>query len=150
MSQGADVVVVGAGLSGLTAAVALQSSGYEVRVLEARDRVGGRTLAQEIDGHVVDLGGQWLGPTQERVAALAEELGIETFPTWNEGTKVIEIDGRVSTYESDIPSLSWVNLAELQLTLTRLNRMSRRVNLDAPHLTPGAERLDQDTVAAWR
>ena len=63
-------------------------------VLEARDRVGGRTLNQEIgDGKVVEAGGQWIGPTQDRLAALARELGVETFPTFGDGEHLIEVDG---------------------------------------------------------
>ena len=77
----ADVAVVGAGFAGLAAARALAAAGASVTVLEARDRVGGRTLNAEIgDGEVVEVGGQWIGPTQDRVAALAAAVGVETFP----------------------------------------------------------------------
>jgi monoamine oxidase len=69
-----DVVVIGAGLAGLVAARDLQRAGRSVVVLEARDRVGGRTLNQELGGgKVVEAGGQWIGPTQDRLAALADE-----------------------------------------------------------------------------
>ena len=84
-----DVVVVGAGLSGLAAARSLSGRGLHVAVLEARDRVGGRTLSRRIGGDVLDLGGQWIGPTQDRVKALAGELGIETFPQHGKGTKLL-------------------------------------------------------------
>src|ERR687885_1727204 len=80
----AEVVVVGAGLAGLSAARELRAAGRDVVVLEARDRVGGRTLNHPIgDGKVVELGGQWVGPTQDRVLALAKDLGVATFPTYN-------------------------------------------------------------------
>ena len=75
-----DVIVVGAGLAGLQAAVQVQRAGKTVRVIEARDRVGGRTLSQDIGTATFDLGGQWLGPTQERVARLVAQAGIRTFP----------------------------------------------------------------------
>ena len=81
-----DVVVVGAGFAGLTAARDLVAAGRTVAVLEARDRVGGRVRNQPIgDGKIVEVGGQWVGPTQDRVLALAEDLGVETFPTYDTG-----------------------------------------------------------------
>ncbi|MDQ2621810.1 MAG: FAD-dependent oxidoreductase, partial [Actinomycetota bacterium] len=83
-SEEFDVVVVGAGLAGLAAARKLRAGGATVLVLEARDRVGGRTLNEEIgDGEIVELGGQWVGPGQDRILELIGELGLETFPTWS-------------------------------------------------------------------
>ena len=78
----ADVVIVGAGLSGLMAARTLLAAGVEPLVLDARDRVGGRTWTRPAsDGTLLDLGGQWIGPTQRRILALVEELGVHTFKT---------------------------------------------------------------------
>ena len=77
------MAVVGAGLAGLTAARDLLAAGHSVVVLEARDRVGGRMLNEDLgDGKVVEVGGQWIGPTQDRMAALAREMGVDTFPTY--------------------------------------------------------------------
>ena len=79
-TRDADLVVVGAGLAGLSAARAAASAGASVVVVEARDRVGGRTLNEEIgDGQVVEVGGQWIGPTQNRIAALARSMEVETY-----------------------------------------------------------------------
>ena len=66
MSQ-VDVVVVGAGLAGLSAARALVAGGASVAVLEARDRVGGRTLSRDVGKAVFDLGGQYIGAEHARV-----------------------------------------------------------------------------------
>src|SRR5262245_66520386 len=85
-----DVVVVGAGLAGLTAARELVAAGRSVLVLEARDRVGGRVVSREIGGEkIVEMGGQWAGPTQDRLLALAADLGVATFPTYDTGKKVL-------------------------------------------------------------
>src|SRR5919199_2012514 len=103
----ADVAIVGAGLAGLTAARELHAKGLEPVVLEARDRVGGRTLNESLgDGQVVEVGGQWIGPTQERIAALASELGVQTFPTHAAGDRLIELSGRVRRYRGRIPRLN--------------------------------------------
>ena len=76
------MVVVGAGLAGLAAARHAAAAGARVVVLEARERVGGRVLNEDIGGgNVVEVGAQWIGPTQDRLAALAADLGVETFPT---------------------------------------------------------------------
>jgi monoamine oxidase len=90
-----EVVVVGAGLAGLTAARDLQAAGRSVVVLEARDRVGGRLLNHTFgDGTIVELGGQWIGPSQHRVRALADELGVGLFASYDEGDGILAIEGR--------------------------------------------------------
>ena len=88
-SRSVDVVVIGAGLSGLSAARALAAAGRDVLVLEARDRVGGRTLNHSIGGgHVVEVGGEFVGPTQDRILALSRAVGVNTFPVYNQGSNV--------------------------------------------------------------
>ena len=100
----ADVAVVGAGLAGLAAARDLIAEGCSVVVLEARDRVGGRLLNEPIgDGKVVEVGGQWIGPTQDRLAALAADVGVDTFPTYTEGENLLEWRGRLRRYRGTIP-----------------------------------------------
>src|ERR671921_1335832 len=94
-----DVAVVGAGLAGLVGARDLLAAGHSVLVLEARNRVGGRLLNHTLaNGAVVEVGGQWVGPTQDRVLALAEELGVGLFPTYEEGEHFLAIDGAVKRY----------------------------------------------------
>jgi monoamine oxidase len=145
-----DVIVIGAGLAGLVAARDLTRAGRRVVVLEARDRVGGRTLNQEIgDGKVVEAGGQWIGPTQDRLAALAGELGIETFPTFGDGEHLIEIDGEVRRYAGTIPKLARHALADFAQAAFRLDRMARKVPAAAPWEARRAARWDAQTFETW-
>jgi monoamine oxidase len=150
MGERADVVVVGAGLSGLCAARKLRAHGVSVNVLEARDRVGGRTRTEQIGRGTFDVGGQWIGPGQERVHALANELGIQTFPTYVKGKKVLEVDGKVSTYKRSIPSMSVPNLIQMQGALSYLKRVRKRISPIAPMNAEGAESLDGETLETWR
>jgi monoamine oxidase len=149
-SHEVDVVVVGAGLAGLAAARAMSAAGASVVVLEARDRVGGRTLNHDLgEGKVVEVGGQWIGPTQDRLAALARELSVETFPTYARGHNLLEYGGDVRRYRGTIPRINPAVLVDVQQAQTRLNRLARRVPLDAPWEAPNAARLDAQTMTTW-
>ncbi len=148
----ADVCIVGAGLAGLTAARRLVAAGREVVVLEARDRVGGRTLNHPLAGHegkVVEVGGQWVGPTQTRLLALAAELGIGTFPTHDEGENVIEWRGGLKRYRGPIPRINPAVLVDVLQTQKRLERLARRVPTAAPWTAPRARALDSQTFDTW-
>jgi monoamine oxidase len=149
-TRDADLAVVGAGLAGLAAARTAAAAGAKVVVVEARDRVGGRTLNEEIgDGRVVEVGGQWIGPTQDRLAALARELRVDTFPTHGEGENVIEYAGRLRRYSGTIPRINPVVLIDVERAQRRLNRLAKRVPLEAPWEAPGAAALDGQTAATW-
>ncbi len=148
--ESADVVVVGAGLSGLAAARALTAGGARAIVVEARDRVGGRTVSEPVGKGVFDLGGQWIGPHQRRLHALVRELGLPLFPTWDRGAKVLQLDGHRSTYTGNIPALSPLALVQMQLALSLTNRASARVSAYRPWAMPDAARLDAITVEQWR
>ncbi len=146
----ADVVVVGAGLAGLVAARELLRAGASVAVLEARDRVGGRVLNEDVGaGKVVEVGGQWIGPTQDRLAALARELGVATFPTYGRGENLLEHRGRLLRYRGTIPRINPAALLDVEQAQRRIDRLARTVPLDAPWEAPNATRLDGQTVATW-
>src|SRR5829696_5942578 len=83
-----EVVVVGAGVAGLTAASRLASAGVDVVVLEARDRVGGRLLTEDAGGLELELGGQWIAPYQDAVREVIADLGLELFTRFRDGEDV--------------------------------------------------------------
>ncbi len=150
MDHDAEVLVVGAGFAGLTAARALDAAGTRVAVLEARDRVGGRTLnAALADGAVVEMGGQWIGPTQERIAALATAVGVETFPTHTEGDNLLRLDGRLRRYSGTIPRLNPLALLDVGRTVRKLNRLAETIDPEAPWASERAAQLDATSLATW-
>ena len=150
MEQSVDVVVVGAGVAGLVAARELSRAGQDVLVLEARDRVGGRLLNAPLpDGSPIDVGGQWVGPTQHRVMALIDELGLSTFPTHMAGRHIAELGGSRSDYTGRIPRLDPVTLADIGQTQWRLDRMAASIPTAEPWRSARADRLDAQTFNSW-
>ncbi len=146
----AGVVVVGAGFAGLSAARALVEAGIDVLVLEARDRVGGRSYTRPAsDGTPIDMGAQWIGPAQDRLAELAEAVGVATFPTYNEGKNIEYRDGQRMTYEGAISTVDPLVTMETVETILTLNMMASEVPLDAPWDAPQAAEWDAQTVATW-
>lgn len=145
----ADVVVVGAGLAGLSAAAEIRRGGHSVVVLEGRNRVGGRTFDRRIDTHeVVELGGQWAGPGQDRVLALAKRLGVRTFETYSKGKSLMYRDGKLTRWSGPIPPVGNAAIAELAQTIGKLNSMASQVP-EQPWRAAMAEQWDSQTIASW-
>lgn len=124
-----DVVVIGAGFAGLAAARRLQAN-RRVLVLEARDRVGGRSCNYDLpDGTTVDIGAQWVGPTQDHILAWAKEVGVETYPTAEEGDVVLELDGRSYRGFAELPPALLEEYIAMQ---SRLDEMAAQVPPQRP------------------
>jgi monoamine oxidase len=150
MAESADVLVVGAGLAGLAAARDLVAAGHSVLVLEARDRVGGRIVNQDIgDGKIVEMGGQWAGPTQDRLMALAAEMEVASFPTYDTGHKVLHFNGKRGTYSGAIPRINPLVLIDIAQAQARFESLAKKVPTAAPWTAPGAEKLDGQTFETW-
>jgi monoamine oxidase len=150
----ADVAIVGAGLAGLTAARELAKQGRSAYVLEARERVGGRTLNHDIgSGHISEAGGQFIGPTQDKLATLAKELGVDIFKTYNTGNNLYWRSGRLSQFSSSGP-LGPIppdpGAVEAELAIVRLDQMSRRVPIDRPWTATNAAQWDGQTFETWK
>jgi monoamine oxidase len=153
ISGRADVIVVGAGLAGLTAAYELERAGRSVLVLEARDRVGGRTLNHDLgDGKITEIGGTFIGPTQDRIAALAAELGIGTFLSYDIGESVSLVGGVRGTYVSGDPGtfLASPGGADIIKAIGLLDGMGAKIPVAAPWTAPDAVAWDGQTTETWK
>jgi monoamine oxidase len=148
-STSVDVVIVGAGFSGLTAAHQLVDQGMSVLVLEGRDRVGGRVFTGEVAGVKVDLGGTWVSYRHTAICEVAEQVGCTLVPQFTEGRSVLWLLGKRSTYKGTIPKLSpaaLVNMGRIQMALDKL---AKTIDLDAPWKTPRAGELDAISFEEW-
>jgi monoamine oxidase len=144
-----DVVVIGAGLAGLSAARELVRRGKSVVVLEARDRVGGRTLNHDLGGgKVTEAGGQFVGPTQNHIIALADQLGVKRFPGYGDGKNVYIADGERQLYGGDVPP-DKTGLADLANLVVSFDSMAKQVPLDKPWTAPDADLWDSQSVETW-
>src|ERR671931_746020 len=146
----ADVCVSGAGLAGLAAARALVAADRTVVVLEARDRVGGRTLNAALGGgHVTELGGEFAGSTQDRILALARAVGVKTFPTYNAGSNVLIAGGVRSLYDA-VPGLP--NDPDVQQAIVAavgLDPLAKQAGVNAPWKAKDARTWDAMTLDDW-
>jgi monoamine oxidase len=102
---------------------------------------------------VSERGGTFAGPTQDRVLALARELGIRKFPTYDKGANVYVADGKRSTYSdtgiSGTAPPDPLILGQLATVVSQLDEMSKTVPVDAPWKAPNAARWDGMTLETF-
>ena len=128
-----DVVIIGAGPAGLTAAYRLQQVGHSVAVLEARHRVGGRTWNGDIDGAFIEIGGQWISPDQTELAALVKELGLTTFDRYREGDSIYKnLAGDVIQYNGDTFPVDEATTAETQRLIGLMDKLTAKADPPSP------------------
>jgi len=145
-----DVAIIGAGLSGLTAARMLHEGGKKIIVLEAQDRVGGRTWSQPIgQNSFIDIGGQWIGKGHERMYQLAAEAGIKTFPTYTTGKSIFRQEGENKIIKGSTPPLGLWSLLASQKMVNRFDYAASKMSLDAPWSYPDAAVMDQLSLGEW-
>ena len=148
MAREADVIIVGAGLSGLIAARDVLTAGHEPLILEADQRVGGRILTEDVEGVPLELGAQWIGDTHHRMEALAAELGVGIYPQFEDGETSYEFAGEVLR-EQAFRARYADELSGVERVLRKLDQMAETVPVGTPWLAPEADAWDRVTVGQW-
>lgn len=143
-----DVVVIGGGISGLSAAKHLTDHGLDVIVLEARERVGGRTYTiRDPAFQYTDLGGAYIGPTQRRVARLAKDLDLKFYKVNVEQHSLLKYRNAWKTYAGLIPPVyNPFVVMDLNNIQQKMETLSMQVPVEAPWKAPLAESWDSMTV----
>ncbi|WP_375385709.1 flavin monoamine oxidase family protein [uncultured Microbacterium sp.] len=145
-----DVVIIGAGAAGTTAANELKKAGLSVAVLEARDRVGGRLWTDVIDGAMLEIGGQWVSPDQHALIDTVAELGLETYSRYREGDSVyVGPDGTSHRFTGDMFPVAAETERVIAEITERLDAMVAEIDPDRPWAHEKAAEWDHISWDAW-
>ncbi|MBN9177974.1 MAG: FAD-dependent oxidoreductase [Microbacterium sp.] len=145
-----DVVIVGAGAAGLTAANQLKKAGLSVAVLEARDRVGGRLWTDVIDGAMLEIGGQWISPDQDALIETVDELGLDTFSRYRDGDSVyVGPDGAAHRFTGEMFPVAPETEEAIARVTELLDAMVAEIDPDRPWAHPKAAEWDAISWEEW-
>ena len=145
-----DIAIIGAGYAGIAAAKKLQEVNKNFIILEARDRIGGRTLSEQLEcGAHIDLGAKWIGPTQHHVWSWVKETNTETYDTYDTGKNILSYKNKVSTYKGTIPKIDPLSLIDLGLAIEKINKLSKQIDITQPWSHPKAKEYDSMTLHTW-
>ncbi|CAF0759055.1 unnamed protein product [Didymodactylos carnosus] len=147
-----DVIIIGGGLSGLSAANYLTTNNYNnYLVLEARDRVGGRTCTINVNGHYVDVGGAYVGPTQNRILRLAREFNIKTKKVYCDGKNILTFsNNKRYEYSGTVPNnLSPFTLLDVNYLLCQTQKLSETITSTEPWSNTQMHKYDHMSVQEW-
>ena len=150
LPKAVDVVVVGAGISGLVAVRNVLRNGKTVLVLEARNRVGGRVLNHKLsNGSIIESGGAFVGPAQDHILGLAKVLKVATFKEYAEGQNVY-VSSTLGTlkYTGTVPPDPLI-LADAAVLQVRIDKMASEVPVGAPWTAKSAAEWDGITLETW-
>ncbi len=145
-----DVVIIGAGASGLTAATELKKAGLSVAVLEARDRVGGRLWTRDIDGAMLEIGGQWVSPDQDALIETLADLGLDTYSRYREGESLyLDANGAKQRFTGEMFPVSAETEAEMERLIEELDALTAEIGAEEPWAHAKAQELDRISFAGW-
>jgi len=147
------IVVIGAGFAGLTCAHELKSMGYDVTILEARNRIGGRVLSfnaangnEYIKGRNIEGGAELIGSNHPAWVSYAEKFKLEWLDVSEEADWALPvvIDGKALTHEEG--KKLW---DDMEAALGQMNEIASKVNEDEPWKSEGADKLDKTSTGQW-
>ncbi|CAM3770306.1 flavin monoamine oxidase family protein [Aquirufa aurantiipilula] len=145
-----EILIVGAGYAGIAAAKKMYAANQDFRVIEARDRIGGRTLTEDLQsGVTVDMGAKWVGPTQHLVWEWIKETQTETYDTYDQGKNLLKFKEKISSYTGTIPKIDPVSLIDLGIAISKMNKLSDQISISEPWNHPKAKEYDAMTLATW-